>query len=163
MHRLTPATDPSSGSLVPDRTRYDVVPMPFAGVVYDLNTALVCVGHALGADGAIRAVRLNASETIELGTLGGAASSARGINDRGVIVGGSLTADDAAHHGFVWHEGVMTDLNSMLTDGGWEVIHALGINDRGEIAAVAHRDRNERDHLVLLKPACRQDNAGGAD
>ena len=143
----------------PDRShvplRYDVVPLPFDGVVHDVNAELVCVGHLVAVDGGIRAVRLSAAGTLELGTLGGAASSARGINDRGVIVGGSLTANDEAHHGFIWREGVMTDLNSLLTQDGWEVIHALGVNDGGEIAAVAHHDG--RDHFVLLRPARHMD------
>ena len=145
----TPIHSRSVGDL-PGHPRYDVVPLPYEGVVHDLNAALICVGHAVRDDGAIRAIRLSTEGALELGTLGGAASSARGINNGGLIVGGSLTKDDEAHHGFIWHDGVMTDLNSMLTESGWEVIHALGINDCGEIAAVAHRDG--RDQLVLLRP-----------
>ena len=141
---------PRTSPPVPRQSRYDVVLLPYEGVVHDVNTSLVCVGHAVRENGAIRAVRLSSEGTTELGTLGGAASSARGINNSGFIVGGSLTADDEAHHGFIWHDGVMTDLNSRLADTGWEVVHAFGINDCGEIAAIAHRDGS--DHLVLLKP-----------
>ena len=143
------------------QARYDVVPLPFDGVVYGVNTALICVGHAYAADGAMRAVSIAPEGVTDLGTLGGAASSARGINDDGVIVGGSLTRDDLAHHGFIWRDGTMVDLNVLLTDGRWEVIHALGINDRGEVVAVAHQDG--RDHLVLLKPdGGRADSAAAA-
>ena len=86
----------------------------------------------------------------DLGTLGGASSTARGINDDGVVVGGSLITNDDAYHGFVAVDGVMYDLNALIDPPeSWEVIHALGINGRGDIVAVAN-DGND-DRIVVLQ------------
>jgi probable HAF family extracellular repeat protein len=82
----------------------------------------------------------------DLGHLG-AADGAQGwsdaydINDEGVIVG-RTTWDShevqANTHGFVRRNGVMTDLNALTdTTGGWEIIGAIGITNRGDIAAQA--------------------------
>lgn len=60
----------------------------------------------------------------ELGTLGGAWSTASGINARGQVVGHSETADRSVH-GFLWQDGVMTDLGPDL--------NPLDINNAGII------------------------------
>src|SRR5689334_12299492 len=111
---------------------YEVVLLGTDGVMHDINDAGVCIGHHTGADGSMRAVAAAGERVTPLGTLGGSASSARGINDRGVIVGGALTKDDRDHHGFVFAQGVMRDLNALIDPrSGWEIVHALGINNRG--------------------------------
>jgi len=130
---------------------YEVVLLGAGRVMHDINDAGVCIGDGTGADGSTRAVTASGGRFAELGTLGGSASSARGINDAGVIVGGALTADDRDHHGFVFAQGVMRDLNALVDRRlGWEIIHALGINNRGEIVAIACRDGV--DHVVVLRP-----------
>ena len=84
----------------------------------------------------------------DLGTLGGAFSTARGINNAGHIVGGSLTGGDECHHAFLYVDGEMLDLNDLI-EPGWEVVHALSINDAGDILAIANNGGG--DLPVLLK------------
>src|SRR5271166_4136786 len=49
-----------------------------------------------------------------LGTLGGSFSIARGINNRGEVVGGSLTGGDENFHGFIYRGDQLLDLNDLL-------------------------------------------------
>jgi len=71
-----------------------------------------------------------ASYTVrDLGTLGGAFSSANAINSAGVIVGTSRIAGASLPHAFVWTKGVMKDLGALA--GGHS--EATAINDDGVI------------------------------
>jgi probable HAF family extracellular repeat protein len=75
------------------------------------------------------------------------------INDSGVVVGtmkatGGLSSD----HGWVYEDGVVTNLNSRVVPGsGLHITAAHAINDAGQIAAVA-RDAQGFSHGVLLTP-----------
>jgi len=63
-------------------------------------------------------------------------SVAIGINDNGQVVGWSCTQNFADCGGWIWQDGVMTDLTSLLPEGSpWNVIAGTSINSRGEIAA----------------------------
>lgn len=64
-----------------------------------------------------------------LGTLGGTQSNARGINDNGWIVGGSMIAGDTSQHAYVYRQGVMSDLG-WGGDQSW----ARAVNAKGHIA-----------------------------
>jgi len=86
-----------------------------------------------------------------LGTLGGSFSVARGINNHGEIVGGSLTQGDDAFHGFIFREERLYDLNDLLDpQAGCEMIQAFSINNRGEILGIG--SLNGQDRIVLLRP-----------
>ena len=86
----------------------------------------------------------------DLGTLGGATSTALDINNRDVIVGTSTTAAGATH-AVVWQGGTITDLNTRLPAGsGFVLTRANAINDRGEIVGVG--TFNGADHAFLLSP-----------
>ena len=127
-----------------------MVPQAFDGVLNGINAHGDCVGHRITQDGASCAVYLSPRGIQDLGTLGGASSTARGINDDGVVVGGSLITNDDAYHGFVAVDGVMYDLNALIDPPeSWEVIHALGINGRGDIVAVANDGTDDR--IVVLQ------------
>jgi probable HAF family extracellular repeat protein len=128
---------------------FDVVPLAFDGVLHDVNGHRACAGDAV-IDGAKQAVLVAPDRSQILGTLGGSSSTARGINDEGAIVGGSLTAGDAVYHAFLYEHGVMHDLNDLVVpDGSCELVQALGINNAGDIVAIAHLAGD--DHVVLLR------------
>jgi len=69
----------------------------------------------------------------DLGHLGGDYSDARAINDLGQVVGSSDNAESRAR-AFIWQDGVMTDLNTLLPPGsGWVLEDAGFINNAGRI------------------------------
>src|SRR5260370_37084392 len=65
----------------------------------------------------------------DLGTLGGNRSFAFGINNRGQIVGESITASGSGH-AFLFENGAMVDLGTLP---GGSFSKASGINDRGQV------------------------------
>ncbi len=70
---------------------------------------------------------------MDLGTLGGANSIAMAINAGGLIVG-TAQREDGQFDAFLYENGVMTDLNSLLPAGsGWQLGVASGINDLEQI------------------------------
>jgi probable HAF family extracellular repeat protein len=80
-----------------------------------------------------------------LGTLGGLNSWARGINNAGVIVGESDTADRHVR-AFRWENGVMTDLGTLGGDNS----SASRINDNGDIVGWAETAGGERHAVAWL-------------
>ena len=89
----------------------------------------------------------------DLGTLpGDVASVAIGINDAGIVVG--LSFDPAfKQRAFVWQNGVMSDLNTLIPASSPLVVnHACGINARGEITGNAVTSTGEV-HGYLATPA----------
>jgi len=79
-------------------------------------------------------------------------SMAAAINSEGSIVGMSGDRMTGDYRGFLYQNGVMTDLNDLveLADG-WLVRNALTINDRGQILAQVWKP-GEGAHLALLTP-----------
>jgi len=97
------------------------------------NTGAV-VGTATLASGYEHAFLAFGALMTDLGTLGGGSSFAYSINDGGTVVGYSWLAGRANPHAFVYSNGIMLDLNSLLANGsGWELTEAYGINDAGQI------------------------------
>jgi probable HAF family extracellular repeat protein len=69
---------------------------------------------------------------------GDLASFATGINNRGQVVGSTIDSDNNWSHGFIWRNGVMTDLNTLISgDSNLFVISASNINERGQISGMA--------------------------
>jgi probable HAF family extracellular repeat protein len=69
----------------------------------------------------------------DLGTLGGTYSSVWALNNLGQIVGQSALPDGTAH-AFLWQNGHMVDLNTLLpANSGWELLGAQMINDAKRI------------------------------
>jgi probable HAF family extracellular repeat protein len=62
---------------------------------------------------------------IDIGSLGGTLAFARAVSVRGEVVGFTTDAE-RRQHGFIWRDGVMSDVAGVNAD-------ARGINDRGEI------------------------------
>lgn len=97
----------------------------------------------------------------DIGTLGGAFSDAYAINDAGKIVGtSSLPRNEQTLHGFLYENGAMVDVNSLLPAGGpLLVTHALAISADGLIAGIAKREGltqtgafSAEYHAVVLTP-----------
>nr|WP_240359350.1 hypothetical protein [Pyxidicoccus trucidator] len=74
----------------------------------------------------------------DIGTLpGDVTSQASGINNAGRIVGQSCDANDVCR-GFVWQNGVMTDLQALIVSGDDDfVLTANDIDDAGRITGQA--------------------------
>jgi probable HAF family extracellular repeat protein len=75
----------------------------------------------------------------DLGTLeGDSISEATGINDEGQIIGTSFTAGFASSRAFIWQNGKITDLNTLIQPSSNLYLISTGdINDRGEITGQA--------------------------
>jgi probable HAF family extracellular repeat protein len=72
----------------------------------------------------------------DLGTLpGDVLSLAFGINDQGQVVGQSIGAGGS--RAFIWQDGVMTDLNTLVAPGSLDLVYANDINASGEIVGGA--------------------------
>jgi probable HAF family extracellular repeat protein len=101
----------------------------------------------------------------DLGTLpGDAASSAAAINERGDVVGISLD-QNFNPHAFLWQDGVMADLNSLIPAKlSLVLLTACSVNARREIAGLAMTSSGEF-HAYLAIPADRDsdhdDNSTG--
>jgi chitinase len=92
----------------------------------------------------------------DLGTLGplaGNYSRANAINSSGQIVGITATAQNG-ETAFIYSNGVMTDLNSLLPAGSSVILHeATAINDSGQILAYSLNDATNVSTTYLLTPA----------
>jgi probable HAF family extracellular repeat protein len=93
-----------------------------------------------------------ATGMMDLGTLAGDfASLALGINDGGVVVGMSLAADFSPR-AFLWQNGVMTDLNTLIpAKSGLYLLQAKAINASGEITGFGV-NANGEVHGFLATP-----------
>ena len=68
----------------------------------------------------------------DLGVLtGGTNSYALGLNNSNQVVGASSAV--SGDRAVVWQNGVITDINSLISVSGWEFRQASGINDLGQI------------------------------
>jgi probable HAF family extracellular repeat protein len=90
---------------------------------------------------------------IDLGTLpGDFSSSAWGIDNKARVVGSSCDASNNCR-AFLWQDGVMTDLNSLLpADSQWYLYDGEGINSRGEIVGLAFNLMSAEGHAYLATP-----------
>ena len=102
----------------------------------------------------------------DIGTLpGDSASAAFGTNERDQVVGGSCV--DATFNqcrAFLWEDGVMVDVNSLVPKGSTPLYLFFGndINDGGEIAAYAYDLNNDQFHAALAVP-CDERHGGTKD
>ena len=70
----------------------------------------------------------------DLGTLGGTSGHnfAGAINDRGQVVGGSVTGTRFESHAFLWEDGEMVDMGTLGGTSGHSG-SAFDINSRGQV------------------------------
>jgi len=99
----------------------------------------------------------------DLGVLpGDAVGIAAGINDRGDVVGASVSAPGPATgnpRAYLWRNGVMTDLNSLIpADSPLYLLTAFAINNSGEIAGFGVTDAGDL-HGFVAKP-CHGESEG---
>lgn len=103
-------------------------------------------------DGNVRAFVTDSLGVVsDLGTLGGLNSTGLGVNALGQVVGWSQRAN-GTQTAFLYSNGVMSDINAMLTQSGsWVIQSALAINESGIILASAMNGLGHT-HTVLLNP-----------
>jgi probable HAF family extracellular repeat protein len=111
------------------------------------------------------------AEMTDLGTLGGSTSIAHDINKHRQVVGTSETGEmrgepvpwQRIEHAFIWQDGKMTDLNTLLPpESGWEFSSAAAINDAGQILADAGSPQGRLEYVVItLTPEAAQRTAAG--
>jgi probable HAF family extracellular repeat protein len=127
----------------------------FGNLALNLNNQGQVVGQSdLAGDANFHAFLWTKATGIEdLGTVNGDVNSvALGINDSGEIVGLSLDANFNPHP-YLWRNGVMTDLNSLIpANSPLSLLIACSINSSGEIVGVAVTSTGEA-HGYLATPS----------
>ncbi len=94
----------------------------------------------------------------DIGTLPGAivtvAPCCNTLNNRGEVVGFSIDATTGNVVAFVWHDGMMKDLNDLIPeDSPWQLQFAQSLNDAGEITGQGLI--NGQSHAFLAVPCDR--------
>ncbi len=106
-----------------------VLPLPPYGVANAINDAGVIIGW-MGPSAGRHAFIWNDGNVIDLGVIpGGSSSEARGLNNRGDVVGSGivpLPGGGNTRHAFVYLDGVMTDIGTLP---GFNRSDAYDIND----------------------------------
>jgi probable HAF family extracellular repeat protein len=88
----------------------------------------------------------------DLGTLpGDALSIAWGINDEGQVVGQSINSSGSSR-AFLWQNGMMTDLNTLVAQGPLSLVYANDINDSGEIVGGAYNSTTGDSPAFMAVP-----------
>ncbi len=117
----------------------------------DINDAGKVVGQSsLPGNNEVSHAFLFTGETVlDLGTLGGRLSTGYGINDADTVVGASLKEDNNTFYAFIYQNGVMTDLNTLIApDSGWVLNTALKINNAGVIVGTGTFAGEQRGFIL---------------
>lgn len=105
-------------------------------IAYAINNAGTVVGKTPVANGSKHAFSWTPSTGIkDLGTVGGSSSSALGVNNRGWIVGNSLSSGNGLLHGFLWTPTAgMQDFTVVAGLSPNQQTYSVQANDFGVIA-----------------------------
>lgn len=106
-----------------------------------INDREQIIGGVRDADGTYRHFIYADGVVTYLGDFGGAYTTTWDINNLGQVVGFSTYArDNEARHGFLYTDGKMLDLNTLIDPAlGWMVQTAVSINDAQQIVGYACR------------------------
>jgi probable HAF family extracellular repeat protein len=87
----------------------------------------------------VSGMRQPSGVVIPLGDLGSGYADAVALSDAGHVVGFAGTADQSAHHAFIWRDGVMRDLNvaAHVPEGVTDFECAYDVNNAGLAVGVA--------------------------
>ena len=85
---------------------------------------------------------------VDLGTLGGATSSAVAVNNDGQVVGNSAIAGDTATHAFSWTEETgMVDLGTL----GGTFSEARAVNNEGDVVGASSTANDGALHATMWR------------
>jgi probable HAF family extracellular repeat protein len=111
-----------------------------SNVAYVINSLGQIAGKVRSADGSHYVAALwqpDGTLTTHEPLLGDLDAFATGINNLGQVVGNDFDSNFNWTHGFIWQNGVMTDLNTLISgDSNLLIISASNINDRGQISGM---------------------------
>jgi probable HAF family extracellular repeat protein len=102
----------------------------------------------------------------DLGNLGDCFSKAGAINSHSQVVGRTFLCDFTPSRAFLWENGVILDLDTVIPPGAsLQLVWAMAINDRGEIAGIGvppgvpRANLLSQGHAFLLIP-CDENHPG---
>jgi probable HAF family extracellular repeat protein len=136
-----------------DGAMMDLQTLEGAGYGYGLNDVGQAVGFSTTRTGT-HAFLWDPSTQMQqdLGTLSGQAF-ATGVNNAGQVVGYYTDEQLGPDHAFIYSDGTMTDLNTLIPPGSGFLGHATGINDAGQIVGIGFGfGGNNSRHAFLLTP-----------
>jgi len=113
---------------------------------FDINDAGQVVGETC-SNSRTRAFLRSNGVMLDLGTLGGTGSGARGINNAGDVVGAAAMPGDGSNHAFLYSGNTMHDLGTL--GGAWSGAHH--INDNGTVVGYSeHQPLPSREPHAFL-------------
>lgn len=127
-----------------------------------INNAGLIAGYSETATG-LHAFVYQHGVMTDVGGFGGLTLDIGDINEAGVFVGSASTdtGTDTGTTGFVWRNGLLIDLNDVIShQGGLFIDGAYGINDAGQI--IAHGCGDAGCSAVLLRPLAAIPEPGSA-